>query len=134
MDLSNWKKRNYILVMVISRLIILFSLAISTSLIPNLFIQVFILVYLFAVRPFKKDFFNYAEIGIQVVVVFFYLYIYIVNLYVLISTEITTTTDIRHILISNIVFLSIIIFGYFILGLFELYDRIRNILFVSNQW
>ena len=46
--------------------------------VPNLLFQIVHLIYLFTIRPFKYDFFNYSNIAMQVVVVLFYLYNYIV--------------------------------------------------------
>lgn len=46
--------------------------------VPNLLSQIFYLIYLFTLRPFKYDFFNYIITGIQVFVIVFYLFRYLV--------------------------------------------------------
>lgn len=116
------------------RFLIFITLAASPRVLPNLIIQVAILIYLFTIRPFKYDYLNNSEIGIQIAVVLFYLYLYIVSIYTQISPEITTSTDIHRLLVTNIVFVNAIIFSYFILAFFELYQKIKNLVFVSNQW
>ena len=57
----------------------------ASTQIPNILLQVSLFIYLFTVRPFRYNFFNNFYIGIQTLIVIFYLYRYIIELYVGIS-------------------------------------------------
>jgi hypothetical protein len=92
------------------------------------------LIYLFTLRPFKYNFFNSFSISIQIFVILLYLYRYIVELYMAISEEITTSTDITRILLSNIILLSIIMFCYFSLGVYEFYQRTKSLKISLLLW
>lgn len=84
-DAKDWKKRNYSFIISIIRLLIVIFVSVHLIGIPNLLLQIIYLIYLFTLRPFKYDFFNYINIGIQIFVIVFYLYRYIVELYMSIS-------------------------------------------------
>ena len=133
----DWKKRNYSFFRSIERLLIMIFVGVNLTLVPNVFFQILHLIYLFTIRPFKFDFFNYSNIGMQIFVVFFYLYALIVNLYKGISDEVTTSTDITRILLSYIIILCLIIFAYFGLGIYEFYERLKflkiNIDYFNNK-
>ena len=124
-DPESWRKRNYLFFHSASRIILMIFVGFSLIEIPNLLFQVLHLIYLFTVRPFRYDFFNFANITMQIFIVLFYLYSYIVSLYTAISEEVTTSYDIENILLSYIVLVCMIIFVFFCLGLYEFYERIK---------
>lgn len=53
--------------------------------IPNIILQLAYFIYIFTIRPFRYNFFNNFYIGIQALIITFYMYRYIVQLYVGIS-------------------------------------------------
>lgn len=124
-DPYDWKKRNYHFFRSIERVLIMIFVAVNIIQVPNLLFQIMHLIYLFTIRPFKFDFFNYSNISMQIFVVLFYLYQLIISLYTGISDEVTTSTDITRILLSYIVILCLMIFSYFCLGIYEFYERLK---------
>lgn len=112
----DWKKRNFLFFVSILKIAIMIFVNLNISGIPNLLFQIAYLIYLFTLRPFKYDFYNYINIGTQIFVIVFYLFRYIVHLYMGISDEITTSTDITRILLTNVVFVMLIIVTYFAVG------------------
>lgn len=84
-DAKNWKKRNFTFIISLMRNVIIICVACQLVNVPNLLLQIFYLIYLFTLRPFKQNFFNYIIIGIQTFVIVFYVYRYIVELYIGIS-------------------------------------------------
>ena len=124
-DAKNWKKRNFTFIISLMRNIIIIFVACQFVNVPNLLLQIFYLIYLFALRPFKYNFFNYIITGIQIFVILFYLYRYIIELYIGVSDEIITSSNIATILLTNIIFLCIITFAYFVLGTYEFYQRVK---------
>lgn len=84
-DAKNWKKRNFTFIISLMRNVIIICVACQLVNVPNLLLQIFYLIYLFTLRPFKQNFFNYIIIGIQTFVIVFYVYRYIVELYIGVS-------------------------------------------------
>lgn len=82
---KDWKKRNFNFILSILRIITFVVISARIIDVPNLIIQITYLIYLFTLRPFKYEFFNYCTMGIQIAVILFYLYRYIVVLYMSIS-------------------------------------------------
>lgn len=113
---KDWKKRNFNFVLSILRVITYIMISVRLIDVPNLIIQIIYLIYLFTLRPFKYEFFNYCTMGIQITVILFYLYRYIVILYMSISDEITTSTDVTRIIVANIAFFIAIFCLYVLLA------------------
>lgn len=103
-----WMKRNLPVFISLVRISIMVCVNLDIIEIPNLLFQIGYLIYLFAYMPFKHNYFNYMNISSQFFVVIFYLYRYVVHLYMGISDEITTSTDISRILMTNVVFVLLI--------------------------
>lgn len=78
-------KRNYQFIYSCIRILIMIAVTTIPTQIPNIFLQVLYLIYIFTTRPFRYNFFNNFYIGIQALIIVFYLYRYIVELYVGIS-------------------------------------------------
>lgn len=117
-DPRDWKKRNFTFIVSIFRIVIVTFVTCTLVNTPNLLLQNIYVIYLFTLRPFKYDFFNYCIISIQIFVIVFYLYRYLVELYAEMSPLILTSVDIANILLTNIIYLCIITFTYFILGIY----------------
>lgn len=80
-DAKNWKKRNFTFIVSLFRILIISLVCAQLVNVPNLILQILYLIYLFTLRPFKYNFFNHCIIGIQIVVILFYMFRYLVVLY-----------------------------------------------------
>lgn len=133
-DPESKMKRNYKFIYSVLKFVTLVFITAASSQIPNIIFQVVYLIYLFSFRPFRYNFFNNFNIGIESIIIVFYLYRYIVELYVGISEEIATSTDVARILLTNIVFVSAIVLTYFLLAIYEFYQRLRVFKINMKAW
>lgn len=106
----------------------------TTNNLANVFLQFTLLLYFYLVKPFRYDFFNYFLLTIQTLITVFFFYRYIRNLYIGISEEISTSTDMKSFLLSNLIIVSVILALYLVLAVYELYHRIRVIRSSVKKW
>ena len=92
------------------------------------------LAYLYLVRPFRYNFFNYFTIIMQSLISVFFLYRHTVILYINISEQLATSTEINNFLLSNIVIQSFIIVLFLALGVYEFYHRVRVFKINIRKW
>jgi len=84
-DITNWIKRNTVLIFTFLRIVLLFFISFNIVGIPNLFYQIIQLIFFFTIWPYKYSFFNRFSIWIQICIIVFYLFRYIVTIFMDIS-------------------------------------------------